>query len=97
MPKYKVIAKAKFEYEPIDAPDEELAIEKAIELFDEAWDGNPIGLFQWEVARIGDLSAQEKREGIGQIDEQLEMLRAEERKLEKEAEDIWLSLPPEEE
>lgn len=49
MPRYKVLAEAKYEYTGIEADDEESALEQAIDMFGQCWDGNPIGLFQWKV------------------------------------------------
>jgi len=53
MPRYKVSAKASFEF-TIEAEDDELAIEEAMELFDESWNGNVFDLFEWKATEIGD-------------------------------------------
>jgi len=48
---YKVQARALYEF-IIEAVDDELAIEEAMALFDESWDGNVFALFGWEATEI---------------------------------------------
>lgn len=52
--KYKVIAEARFEYESIEADDEELAIQGALELFDGSYGHfqSPADILEWRAEEI---------------------------------------------
>jgi len=70
MPIYKVSAEALYEF-TIEAEDDELAIEEAVELFDESWDGNVFSLFKWKATEIeitirgGDLNERDRADHQG--------------------------------